>query len=188
VEGISPLTERTEAGTLIRKPPLEVTLSEHQEAEIATLGFIPLSADPETAEPVFFSTPSLHRPSSPPRPSGSAAATGAELLVQLPFTFARSRFAHYLKRVMLAQIGNFRTATELSAILNAWLERYVLMREGASEEEKAERPLRSGRVELVEDPGKPGRHCALIYLRPHFQLDVSDVCPRAVVEVPVPLE
>lgn len=188
VEGISPLTERTAAGTLIRKPPLELALSEHQEAEIAALGLINLSADPETAEPVFFSTPSLHRPPSPSPPSGSAAATGAELSVQLHYTFARSRFVHYLKRVMLAQIGRYRNATELTSILNAWLQRYVLMREGASEEEKAERPLRSGRIEVVEDPGRPGRHWALIYLRPHFQMDLADMCPRAVVEVPVPLE
>jgi type VI secretion system protein ImpC len=44
--------------------------------------------------------------------------------------------------------------------------------------------LREGRVEVVENPEKPGGLIAIAYLRPHFQLQDLGLCQRVVAALP----
>lgn len=165
----------------------EAVLSERQELDLSRLGFVPLAADLETGSPVFFSVPSTHRSFRYEGSAREAAPAEASRSDQLSYVFARARFVHYLNAIMRDRSGSYRTPEELGALLDSRLRDYLLLTDGASEEEKAGKPLRSGEVAVVEDRGSPGRYLALISLRAHFQLDPEEVRLHIVVEVPDPL-
>jgi type VI secretion system protein ImpC len=51
---------------------------------------------------------------------------------------------------------------------------------------KAQFPLREARVDVTEVPGRPGAYKAVVYLKPHFQLDELTVSLRLVANLPAP--
>jgi type VI secretion system protein ImpC len=51
---------------------------------------------------------------------------------------------------------------------------------------KARCPLREARVDVSEIPGKPGCYRAVVFLRPHFQLEELTVSLRLVADLPAP--
>ena len=90
--------------------------------------------------------------------------------------------------MMRDYIGSYKTRKELSDMLNNWIAGYVLKSPGASEEQKAKKPLSDARIDIVENPRKPGNYQAVAYLRPHFQLDAVDFSMRLVADVPAPMD
>jgi len=72
--------------------------------------------------------------------------------------------------------------------LNRWITQYVLLSDTASPNEKAARPLRDARIDVVDDKSKPGCYKAIAYLKPHFQLDALGVSLRLVADLPAPLK
>ncbi len=84
---------------------------------------------------------------------------------------AVSRIAHYLKAMMRDKVGSFTSAGNVEAFLNDWLSQYVLLDDGASQEAKAQYPLREASIKVVENPAEPGHYKSVVFLRPHFQLD-----------------
>jgi type VI secretion system protein ImpC len=184
VEGLPTHTFETDEGDTVMKCPTEVLLPDDQEFELAKLGFAPLANEKNTANAVFFSVQSTQKPKQYEGPGGDAATANAALSAQLPYLFAVSRFAHYLKTMMRDQIGSYKTKEELSNMLNNWIAGYVLKTEGASQEEKAKKPLREARIDVVENKRKPGTYQAVAFLRPHFQLDAVDFSMRLVADVP----
>jgi type VI secretion system protein ImpC len=105
---------------------------------------------------------------------------------QLPYIFAVSRFAHYLKAMMRDKIGGFMSRVEAERFLNNWINNYTIANDDAGFELKAKHPLKEARVEVVEIPGKPGAYRAVAFLRPHFQLDELNVSLRLVADLPAP--
>ena len=51
---------------------------------------------------------------------------------------------------------------------------------------KAKYPLREARVDVTDVPGKPGAYNAVVFLRPHFQLEELTASIRLVAELPPP--
>ncbi len=70
--------------------------------------------------------------------------------------------------------------------LNQWIGNYVLLDDSASQEMKAQYPLREARIDVSEMPGKPGAYRAVAFLKPHFQLDELNVSLRLVADLPPP--
>jgi type VI secretion system protein ImpC len=70
--------------------------------------------------------------------------------------------------------------------LNRWLSNYVLAEgtDSASLLTKARYPLSEARVDVVEHPGRPGMYRAIVFLRPHFQLDELSISMRIAIELP----
>jgi len=97
---------------------------------------------------------------------------------------AVSRIAHYLKAMMRDKVGSFTSAGNVEAFLNDWLSQYVLLDDGASQEAKAQYPLREASIKVVENPDEPGHYKSVVFLRPHFQLDELSVSLRLVTELP----
>ena len=188
VEELPTHTFETDSGDLAMKCPTEVLIPDDQEFELAKLGFVPLANEKNTANAVFFSVQSAQKPKEYEGPSGDAATANAALSAQLPYLFAVSRFAHYLKTMMRDHIGSYKTKKDLSDMLNNWIAGYVLKSEGASEDQKAKKPLKEARIDVVENPRKPGNYQAVAFLRPHFQLDAVDFSMRLVADVPAPVE
>jgi type VI secretion system protein ImpC len=103
----------------------------------------------------------------------------------LPYIFAVSRFAHYLKAMMRDKIGSFMSRENCERFLNQWIQLYVTPDDNASASVKASHPLREARIDVAEVPGKPGVYRATAFLRPHFQLDELSVGLRLVADLPV---
>jgi type VI secretion system protein ImpC len=180
VEGLPIHNFRTESGELAMKCPTEVQITDRREKELADLGFAPLVHQKGTANAAFFSVQSAQKPKAYDSPGATAAA---RLSAQLPYIFATSRFAHYLKVMMRDKIGGYTSRNEVDAFLNRWIQNYVAV-EDATASIKAKKPLSEARVDVVEIPGKPGAYRAVAFLRPHYQLDELAVSMRLVAELP----
>lgn len=187
VEGLPTHTFETDSGDIAMKCPTETLIPDDQEFELAKLGFAPLANEKNSANAVFFSVQSAQKPKEYEGAAGDAATANAALSAQLPYLFAVSRFSHYLKTMMRDYIGSYKTQKELSDMLNNWIAGYVLKSEGAPEDQKAKKPLSDARIDIVENPRKPGNFQAVAFLRPHFQLDAVDFSMRLVADVPAPV-
>jgi len=78
------------------------------------------------------------------------------------------------------------TRDNVSTYLNTWMGMYVLGQDDAGQSIKAQYPLREGRVDVSDIPGKPGCYNAVVFLRPHFQLEELTASIRLVAELPPP--
>jgi type VI secretion system protein ImpC len=75
--------------------------------------------------------------------------------------------------------------SDCEAWLNRWIKNYTLANpETASFESKAKRPLREARVDVRDDPSRPGCYEAVAYLRPHFQMEELSVGLSLVAKLP----
>jgi type VI secretion system protein ImpC len=183
VEGLPVHNFRTESGDLAMKCPTEVPISDRREKELADLGFVPLVHQKGTDKACFFSVQSAQKPKAYDTP---AATANARISAQLPYIFAVSRFAHYLKAIMRDKIGGFASRGEVEQFLNRWISNYVVSNDSAGFTLKAQCPLREARIDVSEIPGKTGAYRAVAFLRPHFQLDELTMSLRLVAELPAP--
>lgn len=184
VEGLPVHNFRTDSGELVMKCPTEVQITDRREKELADLGFAPLVHQKGTSNAAFFSVQSCQKAKVYDSPQASASA---RLSAQLPYIFATSRFAHYLKVMMRDKIGGYTSRAEVETFLNRWIQNYVAVPD-APASMKAKCPLAEARVDVVEVPGKPGVYRAVAFLRPHFQLDEISVSMRLVAELPPPAQ
>jgi len=99
---------------------------------------------------------------------------------------AASRFAHYLKVLARDKIGSFMSRDDVDSYLNRWIMQYVLGKDDAGQTLKAKYPLREARVDVAEVPGRPGAYKAVVFVRPHFQLDELSASIRLVASLPPP--
>jgi len=181
VEGLPVHNFYTDSGDVAMKCPTECPITDRREKELADQGFIPLVHCKDTDYAAFFSVQSCQKPKIYDK---DAANANARLSAQLPYIFAVSRFAHYLKAMMRDKIGSFMSRTDCERWLNQWIMNYVTPDDTASPKTKAEKPLRDARIEVEDVPGKPGAYKAVAYLRPHFQLDELSMSLRLVAELP----
>ncbi|KAG0929769.1 hypothetical protein G6F31_017235 [Rhizopus arrhizus] len=86
--------------------------------------------------------------------------------------------------MMRDKIGSFASAQSVESLLNRWVSQSVLLDDNATQEQKAQFPLREASVQGSEVPGKPGVYRAVAFIRPHFQLDELSVSLRLVAELP----
>lgn len=181
VEDLPTHTFRTDDGEVALKCPTEVAITDRREKELSDLGFIPLVHCKNTDYAAFFGAQSAQKPK---KYNTDAANANASLSSQLQYMFAVSRVAHYLKAMMREKIGSFASAGNVEDFLNRWVAQYVLLDDNATQEAKAQYPLREASVQVSEVPGKPGVYRAVSFLRPHFQLDELSVSLRLVAELP----
>ena len=181
VEGLPVHTFKTDDGEIALKCPTEVAITDRNEKLLSDLGFIGLVHCKNTDYAAFFSGQSVQKPKTY---NTDAANANARLSTQLPYIFAVSRIAHFMKAIMRDKIGSFASRASVENFLNNWLAQYVLLDDTASQEAKSKYPLREASVEVVEVPGKPGVFRAAAFLRPHFQLDELTVSLRLVAELP----
>ncbi len=183
VEGLPTHTFRTDDGEVALKCPTEVAITDRREKELSDLGFIPLVHCKGTDFAAFFGAQTANRPKLYDTADANA---NARLSAVLTYMMAASRFAHYLKVMVRDKVGTFATAGQLSNYLNRWLGNYILLMDEATQEDKARMPLREGRVDVTEVPGRPGSFRATVFLRPHFQLEELTASIRLVAELPAP--
>jgi type VI secretion system protein ImpC len=181
VEGLPVHTFPTDDGEIVAKCPTEIAITDRREGELDKLGFIPLSHYKDTDFSVFMGARSCNKAK---KYSTDQATANAEISTLLPYQLACSRFAHYLKMICRDKIGSFMERKDVEEYLSTWISKYVLLDDKATQEQKAKYPLREARVEVTENPAKPGSYNAVFFLRPHFQLEELTMSLRLVSEVP----
>jgi type VI secretion system protein ImpC len=185
VDGLPTHTFKTTDGDIALKCPTEVAITDRREKEISDQGMISLVHCKGTDYAAFFGGQTCNKPKVY---NLDAANANSKLSAQLPYILAASRFAHYLKVIMRDKVGSFMSAGQVGSYLNNWIANYVLLSDEAGQETKAQFPLREARVDVSEIPGKPGCYKAVVFLRPHFQLDELTASIRLVAELPPPAE
>jgi len=183
VEGLPVHTFRTDEGDVALKCPTEVAITDRREKEISDLGMISLIHCKNTDYAAFFSGQTANKPKLY---NTDEANSNSRISAMLPYILASSRFAHYIKVMIRDKIGSFMTRGNIESYLNTWLSDYVLLDDEATQTQKAAYPLREGRVDVVEVPGRPGVYRATVFLRPHFQLEELSASIRLVAELPSP--
>ncbi|MGD8107644.1 type VI secretion system contractile sheath large subunit [Pantoea sp. FN0302] len=182
VENLPCHTFPTDDGGVDMKCPTEIAISDRRESELAKNGFIPLVHRKNTDYAAFIGAQSLQKPAEYYDPDATA---NANLSARLPYLFACSRFAHYLKCIVRDKIGSFKEREDMQRWLNNWIMNYV---DGdpanSSQETKARRPLAAAEVVVEDVEGNPGYYQAKFFLRPHFQLEGLTVSLRMVAKLP----
>ena len=130
---------------------------------------------------VFLGGQTCNKPQEYDNPEATA---NANLSARLPYIFATSRFAHYLKCIVRDKVGSFKEKSDMESWLNDWISQYVTSDPTASEEIKAKYPLAEAKVEVSDVEGQPGYYSAKFYLRPHYQLEGLTSSLRLVTKVP----
>jgi type VI secretion system protein ImpC len=181
VEDLPTHTFKTDEGEVALKCPTEIAITDRREKELSDLGFISLVHCKNTDYAAFFGAQSTQKAK---KYNSDSANANAVLSSQLQYIFAVSRIAHYMKAMMRDKIGSFAAASNVEDFLNRWLTQYVLLDDNATQEQKAQFPLREASVQVLEVPGRPGVYRAVSFLRPHFQLDELSVSLRLVAELP----
>ena len=182
VENLPTHTFPTDDGGIDLKCPTEIAISDRREAELSKAGLLPLLHRKNTDKAAFIGAQSLYKP----KKMDTDVATASEnLSARLPYMFAVSRFAHYLKCMVRDKIGATMEEDQLQRWLQKWIMKYV---DGdpknSSETTKARLPLADAKVEVFPDEENPGYYAARFYLRPHYQLEGMDIGMSLVSRLP----
>ena len=172
---------RTSEGDLVVKCPTEAAITDRRERELSEQGFIGLCHCKGSDQAVFFGAQTVQRVRVYEDDDANANAV---LSARLPYVLAASRFAHYIKVMMRDKIGSFTTRAQIELTLNTWLSNYSLLNDDAPQSAKAKYPLLEGRIDVFDVPGKPGSYNAVVYLRPHFQMEELTASIRLVATLP----
>lgn len=182
VENLPCHTFPTDDGGIDIKCPTEIAISDRREAELSKNGFISLVHRKNTDYAAFIGAQSMQKPAEY---YDADATANANLSARLPYLFACSRFAHYLKCIVRDKIGAFKEREDMQRWLNEWIMNYVdADPANSSQETKARRPLAAAEVVVEELEGNPGYYSAKFFLRPHFQLEGLTVSLRLVARLP----
>jgi len=163
----------TDDGGVDLKCPTEISITDRREAELSKAGLISIIHRKNTDKAAFIGAQSVYKP----RAYIDKEATASDnLSARIPYMFAVSRFAHYLKVMVRDKIGSTKEKEQLEKWLNQWITLYV---DGdpknSSEEVKARYPLADAKVTVTENEENPGYYAASVHLRPHFQLEGMDI-------------
>jgi type VI secretion system protein ImpC len=168
VTGLPSNSYGTDESGVAQRSSVDVAISDSQEAELCSLGFVPLSHCKDTPYSVFYSNQSVHQPASYDDP---VATANAKISAMLQYVLCCSRVAHYVKLRARNKLGSHLSPMEIQNDIQNWLVDYVTPDEKAPPSMKAQYPLREADVEVFEIPGQPGQYMMTIRLLPHYQLD-----------------
>ncbi len=181
VEGLPTYVFKTLDGDMTVKCPTEVAITDRREKELSDLGFITLCYSKGSDFAVFFGAQTTQKPKIYNLDEANA---NSSISARITYMLVSSRFAHYIKVIMRDKIGSFLTKENVENYLNTWLAQYILLNDDAPKEVKSQYPLREGRIDVYDEPGKPGSYKSVIYLRPHFQMEELTASIRLVATLP----
>lgn len=154
------------------KLPVEMSIPDFRELELANGGFIPLIHKKGSAEAVFFSVQSLKKAKVF---EDTKDSENSQLVTNLAYTYSISRIAHYVKAIMRENIGSTANAPYMQQQLDRWISRYVTTLVNPDDLTLRYYPFKAYNLTVAEVPGKVGwYHCNLSVL-PHIQFEGMNV-------------
>ena len=163
----------TDDGGVDMKCPTEISITDRREAELSKVGLISIVHRKNTDKAAFIGAQSVYKPRLMDKPEATASEN---LSARIPYMFAVSRFAHYLKCMVRDKIGSTKEQDQLERWLNNWIVRYVdADPKNSSEQVKAMKPLAAAKITVIPNEENPGYYSANVWLRPHFQLEGMDI-------------
>jgi len=154
------------------RAPVEISMPDFRELELANAGLIPLIHKKGTADAVFFSAQSAkltHRFKDPKDSENS------QLVANLSYTYSVSRIAHYIKCIMRDNIGSSADAPYIQKQIDGWIQKFVTTVQNPDDLTLRYYPFKAYSLEVVPVEGKIGwYHCNLSIL-PHIQFEGMDV-------------
>ncbi len=181
VEGLATHVFTSDDGDPDIQCPTEVGITDRREAELSSLGFLPLCHYKNTDYAVFFGGQSCQKAKKYDNPDATA---NAEISTRLPYIMATARFAHYLKVMARDKIGSFMSTDDVETWLNDWIMGFVNETKGGGQAIRAKFPLAEARVQVVEVPGEPGCYNAIAWLKPWLQMEELSASLRLVASIP----
>lgn len=182
VEGLPTATFPTDEGGVDQKCPTEIAISDRREAELSNAGLIALIHRKNTDQATFIGAQTLHKPKAY---DDKDATANANLSARLPYIFASTRFAHYLKCMVRDWVGGYREQRQLENQLTEWVSQFIDRDpESSTEESKSRKPLKAASIEIVADEENPGYYKGKFSFVPHYQLEGMDVSLSMVSRLP----
>ena len=181
VEGLPTHLFMSDDGDQDAKCPTEIAITDRREAELSKAGFIPLCHYDNTSYAVIFGGQTTQEPKKYDDPDATA---NASLSAGLPYIFAVSRIAHYLKTIARDKIGSKLERADVEDFLKRWIATYVCADEKPNAEMKSKFPLAEAEVEVREVPGQPGVYDAVAWLRPWLFFEELNASLRLVARIP----
>jgi type VI secretion system protein ImpC len=170
VDGLPVHSFPTDVTGVHEASPLETTLTDRNQAQLAHSGLTLLFYGNSTNQVVCFDAPSLQKPVTY---NDDEATQNARCGAKLPYLFAASRFAQYVLIIERDRIGSFMEREDIERRLAGWLQKYVLAEpSSATDELRASKPLLDAKLTLQEIQGALGCYAAKLMVRPHYQLPV----------------
>ncbi|WP_281647505.1 type VI secretion system contractile sheath large subunit [Parendozoicomonas sp. Alg238-R29] len=180
VENLPNFLYTSDAGDKVQQCPTEINLTDEREKELSDLGFLPLIHYKNSNFGVFMGAQTIQKPRTYTEPSATA---NAAISARLPYIMASSRIAHYLKVIGRDQVGSNKTPEDVQKYLTSWIGQYVNAN-AIGDEARATHPLREARIDVIEQPGRPGCYSAVAFLRPWLQMEELTTSLRMVAEIP----
>ena len=171
VEGLPPAVYE-EDGEIKQKVPLEARVGEQKEYELSRLGFMSMAHWDRTDYACFFEAPSVQRVKKIKEAKEQA---NQDLGTRLQYTMLVTRIAHYLKYRQLRFVGRNAGAKAIEKDLSDWLTNFVTENPAPSDEQVAQRPLKSFSLEVTEMAEKPGFFQVRAQFKPHVAIVGMDV-------------
>lgn len=168
VSDLPALDYGTDSAAVAQKIVTQVIITDDRERSLSELGFLALCDCYDTPFAVFQSCPSLQLARQYQDKSATANARMGAMLQQV---LCASRFAHYIKVMIRDKVGSFTTDKECERMLQNWLNDYTTGRDDLEWDALSRYPLRSARVQVREQAGKPGIYSSIIHLQPHYIVD-----------------
>ena len=167
----------TDDGGVDLKCPTEIAISDRREHELAKSGLIPLIHRKNTDKAAFIGAQSVYKPKKYEGKKGVEATASDNLSARLPYMFAVSRFAHYLKCMVRDKIGSTKEKEELRNVAAGTGSTNTSTAIRSTRRKRRRRASRSPppRSKSSPDEENPGYYAARFYLRPHFQLEAMDI-------------
>ncbi len=175
IEGLSA------SGSDWEKIPVDTLVYAERETELADLGFIPVVYYQSRDEASFYSSQSCRKP---PLYDSEPANVFARRDSQLPYNFAMSRFAHYLKALVRDRSRPFADPRECQRALMNWLGKYYSHIAEAENDLRYRYPLCEYLVNVDEIPREPGELKAIAFLRMAYLLDDTIISLRMQIRLP----
>jgi type VI secretion system protein ImpC len=154
------------------KMPVEISIPDFREFELARSGLIPLIQKKGSADAVFFSAQSIKKSKTFKDPKDSE---NSQLVTNLAYTFSISRIAHYLKCIMRDNIGSTANATYIFTQIDRWISGYVTALVNPDDLTLRYYPFKAYSLEVTDVPGKVGWYKCNLSILPHIQFEGMDV-------------
>jgi len=171
VDGLASFTYNLRGEEELRAP-VEISMPDFRELELANAGIIPLIHKKGTADAVFFSAQAIKKSHRFKDPKDSE---NSQLVTNLSYTYSISRIAHYIKCIMRDNIGSTADAAYIQTQIDRWISRYVTTLVNPDDLTLRYYPFKAYKLEVNPIAGRVGwYHCNLSIL-PHIQFEGLNV-------------